>query len=171
MKKYILILNSVLLITACSKDDSAQPKTLKADKVIFGGVYSMCGGDCRDLFLINNEGLYQDADNFSDEYGDWPNTTFGKRLDQEEFNNVEDLLDVPSDLLQQGLSEEDIVQSWADVDYYLYIEKDGKSQELLLDHIHKNANPEIKSYFKVFLRSYKELGGYMLDTTNVERYY
>ncbi|MGA9590247.1 MAG: hypothetical protein WBV11_10490 [Salegentibacter sp.] len=172
MKKYVLILISIASITGCSKNnDSLEPEMVQADKVIFGEVYGMCGGDCRDLYLINNEGLYKDADNASDEYGDWAETTFDERMDQEDPANIKDLLSVPSSLLENNSSEEIIVQSWADIDYYLYIEKDGKSKELLLDHIHRDASPEIKSYFKVFLKSYKGLGGSMIDTTDIERYY
>ena len=174
MKKYTLILLSLISVVACSKnDDSIQQEILQADKVIFGGVYGMCGGDCRDLYLINSKGLYKDADNTSDEYGDWSNTTFEEKMNEGKFNVAKGLFDVPSSLLNQGQdeSEELIVQSWADVDYYLYIEKDGKSKELILDHKHKDASPEIKSYFKTFLESYNELGGYMIDTTNIERYY
>ena len=172
MKKCILSLVSVLLILACSKnDDSVEPEMVQADKVIFGGVYGMCGGDCRDLYLITKQSLYKDADNISDKYGDWANTSFEDVLGQEEFNNTENLLTYPSSLMNLDTSKDVIVQSRADVDYYLYIEKDGKTKELILDHIHINANPEIKSYFRKFLKNYKYLGGYMIDTTNVEKYY
>ncbi|MDT0677526.1 hypothetical protein [Autumnicola musiva] len=115
--------------------------------------------------------MFKDANDVSNKYGEWSNTTFEENIDQEESANVEDLLNVPAGLLQQDLSEEITVQSWADIDYYLYIEKDGKSKELILDHIHKDASPEVKSYFKVFLEKYKDLGGSMIDTTNIESYY
>ena len=131
----------------------------------------MCGGDCRDLYMINEKVLYKDADSESDEYGEWSSTTFSEKLNLENFNNTSDLLNVPSELLDGKLTQEDLVQSWADVDYYIYVEKDGKSEEIILDHIHKNASPAVKTYFKKFLKSYKELGGYVIDTTNIERYY
>lgn len=78
---------------------------------------------------------------------------------------------IPSELLEGGFTQEDLMQLWADVDYYIYVEKDGKSEEIILDHIDKNANPAVKSYFNKFLKRYKELGGYMMDTTNIEKYY
>ena len=166
MKKIILILISAISVSACSTDDSAQHKMIRADKIIFGSVYGMCGGDCRDLFLINNEAIFKDGDNASDGFGDWFNTTFEERLDQEEYNNVENLLIVPSNLMQRDILKAEEVQSWADVDYYIYIEKDGKSQELILDHMDESASPEIKSYFAKFLKNYEELGGYIIDPTN-----
>jgi hypothetical protein len=173
MKKYILIIISVLSIIACSNNNDlvkqvelVEPIAFQGDKIIFGLIYDMCSGDCRDLYLIHNKSLYRDADNRSDLYGELSNTTFEEKMDQEEFNKVKDLLNVPSSLLQQDSSEELIVDIKADVDYYLYIEIDGKSKELILDDIHKNANPEIKAYFKTFLKIYKELDGYMIDTSN-----
>ncbi len=172
MKKFLFILTNALLIASCSKNnESIESEIIRADKIIFGGVYGMCGGDCRDLYFINDDQLYKDADNNSDEYGSWSNTSFEEELDQQEFNNTESLLNVPSSLLNQDTSDELLVQAWADVDYYIYIEKDGKTKELILDHIHPDASPEIKAYFNTFLKSYEELGGYMIDTTNIERYY
>ncbi|TDN84292.1 hypothetical protein DET49_1191 [Salegentibacter sp. 24] len=172
MKRFLFILICGLLITSCSKNnESIEPEILQADKIIFGGVYGMCGGDCRDLYLIDDQKLYKDADNLSDEYGNWSNTSFEEELDQNQFTNTESLLRVPSTLLNQDTSDELLVQSWADVDYYIYIEKDGKTKELILDHIHPEASPEVKAYFNTFLKSYKELGGYMIDTINIERYY
>lgn len=172
MKKFLLSVLSVLAIFSCStNDDTIEPETQQVDKVIFGGIYGMCGGDCRDLYMINEKTLYKDADNESDEYGKWSSTTFNETLNLEKFNNTSDLLNVPSELLDGKLTEEDLVQSWADVDYYIYVEKDGKSEEIILDHIHKNASPAVKTYFKKFLKSYKELGGNVIDTTNIDRYY
>ena len=172
MKKFLFSFVLVLSILSCSTDDrTLTADAQKVDKVIFGGIYGMCGGDCRDLYMINENGLYKDADSEADEYGEWSNTTFNEKLNSEMFNNTSDLLDIPSEILEEGLTKEDLVQSWADLDYYIYVEKDGKSEEFILDHIHKNASPAAKAYFKKFLESYKELGGYMIDTTNVEKYY
>lgn len=170
MKKALLIL-SIFFIASCSKEDGPEEKTAQMDKVIFGKIYGMCGGDCRDLFLLNNTKLFKDADTLNDKYGDWVNTTFIENLDEETFNNIEDLLNVPPSLLQQNLPKETLVQAWADIDYYLYIEKDGKSKELIFDHIHKNADADTKLYFQKFLRSYKEVGGSLIDTTGIEKYY
>ena len=162
MKKYLftLLLLLVLSILSCSKnDDTIEPETQQVDKVIFGGIYVTCDGDCRNLYMINKKELYKDADSESDEYGEWSSTTFREKLNLENFNNTSDLLDVPSELLKKGLKQEELVQTWTDVDYYIYVEKDGKSVEIILDNIHKNASPAIKSYFKKFLKSYKDLGG------------
>ncbi|WP_298247968.1 hypothetical protein [uncultured Christiangramia sp.] len=172
MKKYLFSLLSVISILSCSKnDDNTEPEIQQVDKVIFGGIYGLCGGDCRDLYMINEKVLLKDADSELDEYGEWSSTTFNEELDLENFNNSSNLLNVPSELLDGDLTQEDLVQSWADVDYYIYVEKDGRSEEIILDHIHKNASSAVKKYFKNFLETYKELGGYMIDTTNVERYY
>ena len=124
-----------------------------------------------DLYMINKNGVYKDSDSEADEYREWSSTTFSEKLDSEIFNNTADLLEIPSELLEEGFTQEDLVQSWADVDYYIQVEKDGKSEEIILDHIHKNASPAVKSYFKKFLKRYKELGGYIIDTTNIEKYY
>jgi hypothetical protein len=46
MKNYLFSLLSVLSILSCStNDDPVNPETQKSDKVIFGGIYGMCGGD------------------------------------------------------------------------------------------------------------------------------
>ncbi|WP_373055553.1 hypothetical protein [Zunongwangia sp. H14] len=60
MKKLVLILVFPVFIS-CNKDDD-NIKSESTDAVIFGEVYGMCGGDCRNLFLLNDEGLYKDAD-------------------------------------------------------------------------------------------------------------
>ncbi|MCF4102845.1 hypothetical protein L1I30_14295 [Gillisia sp. M10.2A] len=151
-------------------DEFIKEKTNQSNKVIFGAVYGMCGGDCRDLFMINEEDLYKDADNFSDEYGNWSNTTFDQKLREEEYNKTADLLNIPTNLLENEISQEDLVQKWADVDYYLYIEKDGISKEIILDYINEDADPAIKSYFRTFFKNYKDLGGYAIDTTIVGRW-
>ena len=163
----------VFLIGGCSQNNNlAQPETLKADKIIFGAIYGMCDGDCRNLYLINNKGLYKDADDKSNEYGNWQSTSFNnENISKAEFENAENLLNIPSNILEKEKSASIEVQMLADFDYYLYIEKDGKSRELIFDHIHKNASPEIKSYFKTFLKSYEELGNSTIDTTRVENYY
>lgn len=175
MENYILTLFSLLFLFSCStNDDESVDRTTKvrlADKVIFGTIHGMCGGDCRDLFLIDGENLYKDADNFSEEYGNWKNTTFKETLEEKDFKRTTALLDVPASMMADDLPQEDLVQKVADVDYYLYIEQDGKSTELIFDHIHKNADPETKAYFKTFLQRYKDLGGFLLDTTNIENYY
>jgi len=164
MKKYLftLLLLLVLSILSCSKnDDTIETENIQVDKVIFGGISVTCEGDCRNLYMINKKELYKDADSESDEYGEWSSTTFREKLNLEDFNNTSDLLDIPSELLKKDIKQEDLVQTWADVDYYIYIEIDGKSVEIILDNIHKNASPAIKSYFKKFLKHYKELGGYI----------
>ena len=130
---------------------------IEGDKIIFGAVYGMCGGDCRDLYLLNNEELFKDADNNSDEWGEWSNTTFEEKLDRNKFNQAEKILDVPQSLLEQETSEDIIVQVYADFDYYLYIEKDGKYTEYIYDEINEDASPEVKAYFQEILTSYEGL--------------
>ena len=39
------------------------------------------------------------------------------------------------------------VQTWADVDAYLYIERNGVSREFVFDEIDENSPQEIKEYF------------------------
>lgn len=171
MKNFLKLLMIGLFVSGCSNDDAVDQKEANTTKVIFGGVYGMCGGDCRDLYMINKSGLYKDADSESDQYGDWSNTTFDGKLSQEQFADASELLNIPTELLQDDLPQKDLVQAWADIDYYIYIEKNGKSQQIILDHIHPDANPEVKEYFKKFLKRYKNLGGSIIDTTNIERYY
>ena len=80
MKNYLFSLLSVLSILSCStNDDPVNPETQKSDKVIFGGIYGMCGGDCRDLYMINKNGVYKDSDSEADEYREWSSTTFSEK--------------------------------------------------------------------------------------------
>ena len=72
-----------------------------------------------DLYMINKNGGYKDSDSEADEYREWSSTTFSEKLDSEIFNNTADLLEIPSELLEEGFTQEDLVQSWADVDYYI----------------------------------------------------
>ena len=158
MKNYILMLISLLSIIACSKqENTTEPKMIEADKVIFGAVFGNCGGDCRDLYLLNNEDLFKDADNTSDEWEDWSHTTFEEKLDREKYSQAEKILEVPESLLEQETPENIIVQVYADFDYYLYIEKDGKSMEYIFDDINEDASLEVKAYFQEVLTNYEGL--------------
>lgn len=172
MKNVSIILILLVTVLGCSEsDDPINTDKANATKVIFGQVYGMCTGDCRNLYMINSSGLYKDGDREADEYGKWSNTTFEEELSAEDFEKASELLNIPSSLLKGEIQEKDMVQAWADIDYYIYVEKNGVSKEIILDEIHPDADPEIKAYFRKFVKNYEELGGYIIDTTGIHRYY
>jgi hypothetical protein len=143
MKRITFLILTAFILLSCDKNSPNSTK--KADRVIFGGVYGMCGGDCRELYLLNEKGLFSDANSENDKYGDWKNTTFkSETINYEDQDKLKTILNFPESLM--GISDIE-VQTWADVDAYLYIERDGVSREFVFDEIDENSPQEIKEYF------------------------
>ncbi|APU68592.1 hypothetical protein [Christiangramia flava] len=145
--------------------------SVEGDRIIFGN-YSdgYCSLDCRELFLIKDGQLFRDMDIdgwIGSERQVLKHTSFDTvPMSQEQFEKVKGMADFPESIfVDENVSDDVIHQLTMDFDYYIYIEKDGKSQQIIFDHINNKAKPEIKKYFKTFIESQKALDVWVIDTT------
>ncbi len=150
MKNLVLVVISFIFFS-CSKDDGL------SKKIIFGAIYGECAGDCRNLYLLTEQGIYSDTNSdTTTEYGNWENTTFGNRgLSQNKFELAKPLLEIPTGLLDK--EDEIVVDLVADFDYFIYIELNGKSKTWVFDEINENTEPYIKDYFNTMIQINREL--------------
>lgn len=139
-----LLLLVCVFLSSCSKndDDSGIPIPSNVDYIIFGNVYGACTGDCRDLFLLTADHLYEDSNNS-------PSTevTFNDQpLAIEKFDKAKILFNLPETLLTNSVKAEDIIQIIADFDYYINGKVNDVEFKIIYDDIDSTQNLELYQY-------------------------
>jgi len=127
MKKYTFIIPLLLLLNSCDSNvDTQDIETIsKIESVIFGEIYGECIGDCREIFLLNNTGIYKDNDE-NEMFGDWENVFSGSNpLADETYQRARILLDVPDEILDESFEMRTPESEIADFDYYVQIITDN----------------------------------------------
>ena len=152
MKQTLLFL-LLLFVFSCSNDDDI----LELDEgIIFGEVYGLCSGDCRNLFLLTENNLYEDLNKETD-YGNWENTSFKKQpLTNEKYELAKILLSIPNGLFELENTFED-QQIYSDIDYYIHIKRGNEIQTLIFDKPHEKADNESKLYLEKLMEVYNKL--------------
>ncbi len=143
MKKIGLIIMLATIAWGCSSDDKQEPES---NEVIFGEIYGQCAGDCRQLYLLTEQGIFTDSNNDT-EFSDWENTTFENQpLSIEKFELAKKLLQIPNNLLE--LNDEITEQILADFDYFIQLKSNGISRTFIFDEIKETTDFDIKQYFE-----------------------
>ncbi len=70
MKKLGLIILLATIILSCTTEDIEKSESI--ERIVFGEIYGQCGGDCRHLYLLTDEGIYEDSNSDTD-FGNWEN--------------------------------------------------------------------------------------------------
>lgn len=159
MKKLGFIILLAAITLSCNSDDNNGTESV--EKIIFGEIYGMCAGDCRTLYLLKENGIYEDADTDTDfgeiiEPSDWENTTFKTQpLSGEQFQFAKQLLQFPYDLLESN--DKIVQQKWADFDYFIQIKTNKRSKTLIFDEINETTDSEIKQYLQSMIEINNEL--------------
>ena len=111
--------------------------------IIFGNVFGLCTGDCRRLYLLKPDAIYEDAD--IDSGTDWKNTTFKTTpMSSDTFEMAKMLLDLPASFLNSGHNYTTI--RGADIDYYIQISLKEKKKIWTWFKPTEESPPEIKNY-------------------------
>ena len=149
-KKTSIFLLLTLFVFSCSKTDDNKTNeevTLleqSANDIVFGKVYGLCEGDCRDLFLVTLSGVYEDTDNSTEDFTD---TQFnGTALANSKFQFAKSLLQIPS-IVKESENEAVSAQTVSDVDFYLQIKTATGFKTWFFDVPKDDADSEIKEYF------------------------
>lgn len=153
MKNIILYILPIILIlalfAACTKEDARAIRTIPVPEsgnyLVFGNQYGACVGDCRELFLLTAENLYQDSD--------IPNTaelTFNSHpLNAESFKLADTLFHLPTSLISNSVDPNAIIQQIADFDYFIQGRINGDEFKLTYDEIDSTINHELYNYSKL----------------------
>lgn len=79
-------------------------------------------GDCRDLYLLTDNKLYQDSNNPAGQQ-----VTFNRQPRSSQMYEIADtLLNLPASLISNSLEKDVLIQSIADIDYHIRGNIDGK---------------------------------------------
>ena len=162
MKKIGLFILLLLIVISCNSDDNDD--LILAEEVIFGEIYGQCFGDCRALFLLTEQGVYEDANSdvdFGDliEISDWENTTFkSQALSMEKFELAKKLIQIPNSLLESN--DEISGQIWADFDYFIQIKTNSTSKTWVFDKIKETTDFNIKQYMEKMIEINDQLNDY-----------
>ncbi|MBT8259417.1 MAG: hypothetical protein KJO49_13140 [Bacteroidia bacterium] len=154
MKKIETVVFLVTILLGCSPDNNDE----FADQIIFGRIAGQCVGDCRELFLLTEQGLYSDSNTDTDfgdliDVADWENTTFeSNSLSNEKFELAQHLLQIPEILFESD--DEFTEQIWADIDYFIQIKSNGNSKSFIFDKIAETADLEIIQYMEDMIDVY-----------------
>lgn len=121
MRAYIVILLAGLIVLSCKKSTE---KLEDGDYIVFGSFYGFCmGEECREMYLLTNEKLYEDIDDSStDEYVELPSDLYADVVDLETAIPV-DIKELPDstfgcpDCHDQGgvhltIKKDGVIQSW-----------------------------------------------------------
>jgi hypothetical protein len=156
MKKTTIILALLMIILSCSTENSQKQQT--GEEIIFGEVYGQCAGDCRNLYLLTEEGIYEDS-NSDSEFGNWEDTTFeNQALPLEKFDLAKSLLQIPEKLLEPN--GEIGNQTLADFDYFIQVKINGESKIWVFDELKENTDSEIKNYIDKLIDINNQLRNY-----------
>ncbi|MEP1487209.1 MAG: hypothetical protein ABJL44_05520 [Algibacter sp.] len=154
MKKTFILIVLAINFGCNSDDDNNNFKQIE-EGIIFGEISGQCAGDCRNLFLLTDEGLFEDSntDTFGEliELSDWENTTFKKEpLANEKFEIAKTLLTIPDSIIKLENTFLD-QQIYADADFFIHIKKDNKIQTLVFDKPHEKADNDSKLYLETLM--------------------
>lgn len=121
MSRYIVIGLMGLMAISCKKSSE---KLEDADYIVFGTFYGFCmGEECREMYMLTNENLYEDIDDSNaDEYVELPTDLYADVVDLE-TSIPADLKALPDstfgcpDCHDQGgvflrIKKDDVDQSW-----------------------------------------------------------
>ncbi|MFD0861369.1 hypothetical protein ACFQ1M_04055 [Sungkyunkwania multivorans] len=145
MKKLATIVLISVTILGCSSDESSSEQFI-VDGIIFGEIYGFCAGDCIELYLLDDENIYKDADG-NTQYGNWEDTAFERTpLSVDAFTLAQSLLEIPAALLT---TDEPVGnQTIADFDYYLHINRDGVIKTFIFDEPMDGVSTSVKEYLE-----------------------
>lgn len=132
MRNLFIILSLILLSTSCKKDISFSEN----DYLVFGFFYGFCNGDdCVRLFVLEENKLYEDPNDFN-------GTKLGFiPLSNEKFLQVKDLVDyIPNQLFQKENETFGCPDCADQGGIYVKYLIDGKKGEYRIDS-NKNAIP------------------------------
>ncbi len=157
--KFLIILALICMI-GCSNDDDNNDgfrrNELDLDtSIIFGEIYGLCAGDCRTLYLLTEDAIYEDA-NIESDFGNFQNTLFkNESLSSDKFDLSKELLEFPDGLLtsNNNISEQTI----ADFDYFVQLTVDNEIRTWVFDKIHQDTDEEIKAYFENLIQINNQL--------------
>lgn len=154
MKKIFIFIVLTINFGCNSYDDNNNFKQIE-EGVIFGEIFGLCGGDCRNLFLLTDEGLYEDSntDTFGEliELSDWENTTFKNQLlSDKKFELAKTLLSTPDNLfeLENTILDQQI---YADTNFFIHVKRGNKIKTLVFDKPHEKADNESKLYLETLM--------------------
>ena len=162
MKKIGLLILLLLMVISCTSDENDD--LILAEEIIFGEIYGQCLGDCRNLFLLTEQGIYEDSNSdidFGDliEISDWENTTFNSQpLAKDKFELAQKLIEFPDNLLQSN--NEITEQIWADFDYFIQIKTNTTSKTWVFDRIKETTDSKIKQYMEKMIAINDQLNDY-----------
>lgn len=159
MKIKGLISLFMVFIISCSDDDINEGFRLDSldldTAVIFGEIYGQCAGDCRTLYLLTEESIFEDA-NIESDFGNFQNIIFkNEPLSSDTFELSKALLDISEELLESN--NEIGNQTIADFDYFVRISINDESRTWIFDEINENVSEEIKQYFERLIHTNNEL--------------
>ena len=155
MRKGLLFVLLIGFAIGCSNDDNGDNGFTLSElnlgtSIMFGEIYDQCAGDCRELFLLTEDAIFEDADVESD-FGNFTDTVFkSESLSLDKFELSKRLLEIPEELLE--FNNEIGNQTIADFDYFVQIEIDSESKIWVFDEINNSISEEIKQYFESLIQ-------------------
>ncbi len=146
--KFITLAATLWLCFGCNDKTDQGLRAIDKDHdfIVFGNIYGLCSGDCRNLFLVNDVNLFQDAGKNTE----LKNTLFlDVPLATDQFLAAVELLhNVPENLRESTFLSSDLIDYIADGDNYIYGQINGQSFEIMYDDIDSIANPSLHTYCK-----------------------
>ncbi len=150
MKKYFYLLLFLFPLVYCCEEEMEEVddpiviiETIplpEKDFIVFGSVYEECGNDCRELFLLANNHVYRDADNPREEEVRF----LAEPLSAEKYEIALPVKDVPTSILTNSLSEDDMINTIADADITIFGVYEGFVFEIKFDQV--DSTKKIEEY-------------------------
>lgn len=142
----LAILTLVLFTQSSCKKDSNIIEPTGQDYIVFGDIYGLCVGDCRTLFKITSDGVYEDAG----QMGPIQDTEFQSTpMSDEDFSEASRLWELPESLINNQVPQSDLLQIIADYDFYIMGSIDGSEFQITYDEIDENSNEELYDYSQI----------------------
>ena len=142
---FILAVAFFMLLSSCSKteeEDMSIKIPENGDYIVFGNTYGACTGDCRTLFLLTKENLYEDSNNSALE-----EVTFNSEPLSDDKRQIADTLFVlPQSLMTNSFSEEALIRNIPDFDYYIRGNVDAVEFMLRFNAIDSTIDAELYQY-------------------------
>ena len=155
IKILFLFLSFNIIVSSCSDEDTVTNIPIPIDKnyLVFGYIFGECTGDCRDLYLLTDNKLYQDSNNPAGQQ-----VTFNRQPRSSQMYEIADtLLNLPASLISNSLEKDVLIQSIADIDYHIRGNIDGKEFTIIYDDIDSTLNVELYRYSKTLRHVLKQI--------------
>jgi hypothetical protein len=134
---------------SCQKDD---PTAI--DYVIFGDIYGKCFGECRTVYLVNEDGVFAENKGLN-QFEDF--SFDNDDLSKDKFKLAKTCLEIPKCLVENNIKTDAIIYDTEDYTWYIETKTNGIKSMIFFDKIDPDKDSELFDYVELVQSIHKKI--------------